>query len=135
MLFTGFITGLLTTIAIAGFKAHYLHLILLLIATNAFGSALGIYISSFYDTIIKAMGAMFMFIILLAFSTVSYYMPAFSPIYIKILPSYPMLFAFRETLLAEPKIGYIYGNIFLFSFLALVLFLLANKRFKKTLTV
>lgn len=135
MLSTGLITGLLTTIVIAGSRAHYLHLILLLIATNAFGSALGIYISSLYDTIIKAMGAMFMFIILLAFSTVSYYMPAFSPIVIKVLPSYPMLFAFRETLMAEPKIGYIYGNILLFSILTIILFLLANRRFKKTLTV
>ncbi len=135
MLVMGLITGLITTIALAGFKAHYLHLILLLIAANAFGSSLGLYIASLYDTFMKSMGTMYIIIVILAFSTISYYVPAFSPIIIKMLPSYPLLFAFRETLLKQPKLGYIYGNVILFSALGLIFFLLANRRFKKTLTV
>jgi hypothetical protein len=83
----------------------------------------------------KSMGVIYIIIIVLTFSTISYYMPAFSPAIIKLLPSYPMLFAFRETLLVEPKLVYIYGNIVLFCVLALIFFLLANRRFKKTLTV
>ncbi len=135
MLVMGLITGLITTAFIAGPKAHYLHLIFLLIVTNVFGSCLGLFIASFYDSFMKSMGAMYIIIIVLTFSTISYYMPAFSPVIIRLLPSYPMLFAFRETFLSEPKLAYIYGNIALFCVLGLVFFLLANRRYKKTLTV
>ena len=51
MLVTGLITGILTTLFVAGSQANYLHLILLLIATNAFGTTVGLFISSFYDFI------------------------------------------------------------------------------------
>ena len=135
ILVAGLISGLLTTIPVAGGKAHYLHLILLLVACNAFGSAVGLFIASFFDTMTKAMGWLYMSIIILAFASVSYYMPAFSPVIIRILPSYPMLFAFRETLYEVSNLRYIYANVIGFSCLGVVFFLLANYRFKKTLTV
>ena len=135
MLVSGLMSGLVATAFIAGLKAHYLHLVLLLIACNAFGSALGLFIASFFDTMTKAMGWLYMSIIVLALAVVSYYMPAFSPLVIRILPSYPMLFAFRETLHEVSDLRYIYANVLGFSLAGVVLFLLANWRFKKTLTV
>ena len=134
MLVMGLTSGLIATAFIAGLKAHYLHLILLLIATNVFGSALGLFISSFFNTMTKAMGWLYMSIIVLAFAAVSYYMPAFSPLVIRILPSYPMLFAFRETLFEVSNLRYIYLNVLGFSLAGVVLFLVSNWRYKKTLT-
>ncbi len=135
MLVSGLMSGLVATAFIAGLKAHYLHLVLLLIACNAFGSALGLFIASFFDTMTKAMGWLYMSIIVLALAVVSYYMPAFSPLVIRILPSYPMLFAFRETLHEGSDLRYVYANVLGFSLAGVVLFLLSNWRFKKTLTV
>ena len=135
MLVTGLISGIVATLFIAGSHAHYLHLILLLIACNFFGSALGLFISSFFDTMVKAMGWLYLSIIVLAFASVSYYMPAFSPWLIRILPSYPMLFAFRETLFQVSNLQYIYLTILGFSVAGVIIFLLTNWRFKKTLTV
>ena len=135
MLVAGLMSGLVATAFIAGAKAHYLHLILLLIACNGFGSALGLFIASFFDTLVKAMGWLYMSVIVLASAAVSYYMPAFSPLVIRILPSYPMLFAFRETLYDVSNLRYIYANVIGFSLFGVVLFLLSNWRFKKTLTV
>jgi hypothetical protein len=135
MLVAGLMSGLVATVFIAGAKAHYLHLILLLIACNGFGSALGLFIASFFDTMVKAMGWLYMSVIVLAFAAVSYYMPAFSPLAIRILPSYPMLFAFRETLYEVSNLRYIYTNVIGFSLFGVVFFLLSNWRFKKTLTV
>jgi ABC-2 type transport system permease protein len=135
MLVSGLMSGLVATAFIAGLKAHYLHLVLLLIACNAFGSALGLFIASFFDTMTKAMGWLYMSVIVLALAVVSYYMPAFSPLIIRILPSYPMLFAFRETLHEVSDLRYIYANVLGFSLAGVVLFLLSNWRFKKTLTV
>ena len=135
MLVAGLMSGLIATVFIAGTKAHYLHLILLLIACNGFGSALGLFISSFFDTMTKAMGWLYASVIILAFAAVSFYMPAFSPLIIRILPSYPMLFAFRETLYEISNLGYIYANVLGFSLAGVAFFLLSNWRFKKTLTV
>ncbi|MCK4543683.1 MAG: ABC transporter permease [Spirochaetales bacterium] len=135
ILVSGLMSGLVATIFLAGLKANYLHLILLLIATNAFGSTVGLFIASFFNTMVKAMGWLYVIIIILSFSAVSYYLPAFSPLIIRILPSYPMLFAFRETLYDVGNTGYIYTNVLGFSAASVILFLLANYRFKKTLTV
>ena len=135
LLVSGLMSGLVATVLIAGLKANYLHLIVLLIACNGFGSALGLFIASFFDTMTKAMGWLYMSVIVLAFAAVSYYMPAFSPLIIRILPSYPMLFAFRETLYEVANVGYIYANVVGFTLAGVVFFLLSNRRFKKTLTV
>lgn len=132
---SGLITGLIAVIFIAGRNANYFHIIILLIVFNAFGSALGLFVASYFDNITKAMGWLYMLIILFGFSTVSYYMPAFSPWAIRIIPAYPMLFSFRETLLSHIDVTYIYTNVALFAGLSIIFFLLANYRFKKTLTV
>ncbi len=135
MAVSGLLSGLITVILIAGSKVHYLHFIPLLIACNLFGSALGLFIAGFFNTMAKAMGWLYASVIILAFASVSYYMPAFSPLIIRILPSYPMLFAFRETLLEKPDIVFIYMNVLGFGLAGIVFFILANKMFKKTLTV
>lgn len=135
MLVTGLITALITTIFVAGSKPNYLHLVLLLIATNAFGTAVGLFIASFYDSIIKAFGSIYIIVVMFGLATVSYYMPSFSPLIVKLLPSYPMLFAFREVFFENPNISLIYWNVIGFSILAIVFFIWSNHRFKKTLTV
>ncbi len=135
MLVTGLLSGLIATVFVAGAKAHYFHLIVLIISLNAFGSALGLFIASFFDSMTKAMGWLYVSIIVLAFAAISYYLPAFSPLIIRILPSYPMLFAFRETLFEVVNLRYVYGNVAGFAAAAVVFFLLSNYRFKKTLTV
>ena len=74
-------------------------------------------------------------VIVLAFAAVSYYMPAFSPLIIRLLPSYPMLFAFRETMYDQSNLSYIYTTAGGFAVAAALFFLLSNYRFKRTLTV
>ena len=85
---TGLASGFIVLIPLAGAKAHYIHFIPLLIMTNLFGSALGLFIASFFDTMAKAMGWLYGTIITLGFASISYYMPAFSPLVIRLLPSY-----------------------------------------------
>lgn len=135
MLFTGLLTGLITTILVVGLKANYLYLILVLAASNFFGTALGLFIASFYDSIIKSMGALYIVIMIMAFGGISYFMPSFSPLIIRILPSYPLLFAFREVFLERPDTGMILETSGLFIAVGVVLFMMAVVRYKKTLTV
>jgi hypothetical protein len=135
LLVTGVVSALVVALLVAGSKPHYLHLMALVIACNFFGSALGLFIASFFNTMTKAMGWLYLAVIVLAFASISYYLPAFSPLAIRLLPSYPMLFAFRETLLDRANLGMIYANVGGFAAAGVVLFLLANYRFKRTLTV
>ena len=135
MLFTGLLTGLITTILVAGLKVNYLHLILVLAASNFFGTALGLFIASFYDSIIKSMGALYIVIMIMAFGGISYFMPSFSPLIIRILPSYPLLFAFRETFLTRPDTAFILTTSGLFILAGALIFMAAVLRYKKTLTV
>lgn len=135
MLCTGLLTGLLTTVLVAGKQVHYGLLFILLITANFFGTAVGLYIASFYDSVIKAMGALYVAIMILAFGAVSYFMPSFTPFFIRILPSYPLLFAFREVFLKKADIGYVLLNSGLFLCIGLVVFMISVKRYEKTITV
>ena len=135
MLFTGTLTGLMTVLAVAGSRVHIFHFLIFMAACNIFGSALGLLISSFFNSMTKSLGALYVVVIIMGLASVSYMMPAFSPLLIRLLPAYPMLYAFRQTLLASPDLGYIYFWAAVFMAAGVVLFVFANLRFRKTLTV
>lgn len=135
MALMGIVVSTLVVIAVAGFDVNYPLLLLMILVYNVFGSVAGLLITSFFDTMTKAMGAMFSSIFILMFGGFSYFMPSFSPAWIKLLPSYPMIFSFRELLLENGDVGYIFQNIAIFTALSIVLFAYTNFRFKKTLTV
>jgi hypothetical protein len=62
-------------------------------------------------------------------------MPSFSPLIIRILPSYPLLFAFREVFLERPDTAFILTTSGLFILAGALIFMAAVLRYKKTLTV
>lgn len=131
---TGLASGLLTVALVAGVHAHYPLFVVLLLATNAFGSAVGLFIASFFDDLSSAMGWVFGSVALLGLAAVSYYLPSFSPLAVRLLPSYPMLFAFRETLLAAPDAGLVWANVGGYSAGAFALFLLAERQYRRRMT-
>lgn len=135
MLLTGLVTGLLTVLAVAGEYVHYGHFLVLITAFNLFGSVLGLVIGSFYDSLTKSMGALYVVIVVLALASVSYFMPSFAPLAIRLLPSYPMLFALREVLTNEPDLAYVYTWSGVFVAAAMLLFWFAHWRYQKTITI
>lgn len=135
MLVTGLVTGLLSVLAVAGRQVHVLHFVAILTACNIFGSSLGLLIASFFNTMTKSLGALYIVVMIMALASVSYMMPAFSPLLIRLLPAYPMLYAFRQTLLSQPDTGYIYTWSAVFIVSGALLFWLANLRYKRTLTI
>ncbi|MEA1975628.1 MAG: ABC transporter permease [Bacillota bacterium] len=132
---SGLMSSFITTIFVAGTKANYIGLFFLLVTTNVFGSVLGLLITSFFKDMASAMGWMYSVIIILMFPSFSYYMPAFSPLALKLLPSYPMLFAYRELFFENGNLSYVYNVCLMFTVLSIIIFLIANKKFKKNLTI
>lgn len=135
LMLVGLLTGLMMAVAVSGFRLHILPFILLLLVCNGFGSILGLLIASFFDSITKAMGWLYLVIIVLSFSSVSYFMPSFSPLFVRILPTYPMLYAFRQVFLEHPDPGILYGTILVFLLISVALFVLSDWRYRKTITL
>ena len=135
ILTTVLVSSSIIAIPIMGLKPNYLlFYLLLLVSTFAF-SALGLYVSSFFDSISKAFGMLYVVMIVMLLPAFSYFLPGFDPLWLRFFPTYPMMQGIKETLTMQPDAGYVlvYSGVFLLGGLAL--FLLANTRFKKTLTV
>ena len=97
-------------------------------------ASLGLLVASFFDNISKSFGAMYAIMVALIVPAFSYYIPSFDPLWLRFFPSYPMLQGFKEILLRGDT-GYVLTYSFVFLAGGLALFVLANIRFKKTLTV
>ncbi|MFC1972461.1 ABC transporter permease [Chloroflexota bacterium] len=122
------------TIPVMGGQPNYLLFYVFLIITTFAMSSVGLLIASFFDTIAKAFGVMYAFMIVLMLPAFSYYIPSFDPVWLRFFPTYPMLQGFKEILVnGDAVYVLIYSLVFLAGGLAL--FALADIRFKKTLTV
>jgi len=135
MVMTGLLTSIPTVMILHGFDMNYLYFSLAVMSFSFFGSALGLLISSFFDSMMKSMGALYTVIMLMILPSLTYFMPAFSPWFMKFIPSYHMLFTFRDILLNQGNTGYILSSIGVFALIGIGLMGLATMRFKKTLTV
>lgn len=132
---TVLISSSIITIPIMGAQANYpLFYILLLISTFAF-SSLGLLVASFFDNISKAFGVLYAFVILMMLPALSYFLPSYDPLWLRLFPTYPLLQAMKEILMVKTDVGYvlIYSGVFLAG--GILLFFLANQRFRKSLTV
>lgn len=132
---TVFFSSSIITIPIMGLQPNYLMFYLyLLISTFAF-AALGLFIASFFDSMQKAFGALYGGMMVMMIPAFSYFIPSFDPVWIRFLPTYPLMQGFKEIIMVDGDMSYVllYSGVFLVA--GLLLFGLANLRFKKTLTV
>ncbi|MBC8390795.1 MAG: ABC transporter permease [Actinobacteria bacterium] len=132
---TSVVSGLIIIMPIMGFRINYGLLLLLLLTTGFFASSLGLLVASFYNNLMKAFGVIYLLIIILMVPSIAYFIPGWDPVWIKIIPSYPLLQGFKEIILPNGDI--VYPLIASAGFLAVgvVLFAITNIRFKKTLSV
>lgn len=135
ILVTSILSTLLVVIPIMGTQPNYLLLLVLLLTSGFFASALGLLIASFYDHLMKAFGAIFIVMILFMLPSISYFMPSWEPTWLKIFPTYSLIQGFKEVLIQNGDARYVLLSSLAYLVVGVVLFLLANKRFKKTLTV
>ncbi|MFC2039145.1 ABC transporter permease [Chloroflexota bacterium] len=134
ILTTVMVSSSIIAIPIMGWQPNYPLFYLFLIMTTFAVASLGLLVASYFNSVSKSFGIMYAIMITLMIPAFSYYVPSFNPLWLRFFPTYPMLQGFKEILL-NGDAGYVltYSVIFLAS--GLVLFALANIRFKKTLTV
>lgn len=132
---TSLVTSLIITVPVMGAQPNYLAMFVLLITTGFAASALGLLLSSFYDDMMQSFGVLYVFVIVMMLPNIAYFIPTWDPVWIKFIPSYAMLEGFKEAILPNGDTNFILLSSLAFFVGGLVLFLFANLRFKKTLTI
>lgn len=135
LLLTGVVSSFIIVVPVMGFQPNYLLLLVFLLTTGFFASSLGLLIASFYEDMTQAFGAIFIFMMAMILPNVAYFIPSWNPVWVKLLPTYPMLEGFKEIILKDGDISYVLMASLGFFVVGLLLFAIANKRYKKTLTV
>ena len=134
ILTTVVVSSSIITIPVMGGQPNYLLFYLFLIITTFAIASLGLLVASFFDSISKSFGIMYVIMIALMIPAFSYYLPSFDPLWLRFFPTYPILQGFKEILL-NGDAGYVLTYALIFLAGGLALFVLADMRFKKTLTV
>jgi len=134
ILTTVVVSSSIITIPVMGGQPNYLLFYIFLIITTFAIASLGLLVASFFDSISKSFGVMYAIMIALMIPAFSYFIPSFDPLWLRFFPTYPLLQGFKEILL-NGDAGYVLTYSLIFLAGGLVLFVLADMRFKKTLTV
>ncbi len=107
VLTTSLISSLVVTIPIMGAQPNYLLFVPTAALVSMVASMFGLWLASFFADVKSAYGIIFLMMLLLIIPALSYILPGFAPLWIRLMPTYPMLQAVKETLLKTPDTGYV----------------------------
>ena len=131
---TTIVTSLIMVVPVMGARTNYLLLLALLIPTGFFASVLGLLLAGYFDDIVKSFGVMYLLMIGMMLPAFSYYIPTWDPLWMKFIPSYYIIYGFKEIFIKGDtsyilliSLGYLAASF--------LLFLWANMRHKRTLSV
>ena len=88
-------------------KPNYLLVFIFLIASTYLFSSLGLLVGSFFDTMSKAFGVLYIMMIAMMLPAFSYYISSFDPVWIRFLPTYSILEGFKGIMKGQPDMSYI----------------------------
>mgnify|MGYP001766072562 CR=1 FL=1 len=135
VMLTALVTTLIIVIPIVGAQINYALLILLVLTTGFFGSGLGLILGGFYDDMEKSFGVLFSLMIVLGLPIIAYNLPSWDPLWVKFIPSYHIVYAFRELLVPNGDIPYVLWVSLAFTAAGMLLMWICNARYKRTLSV
>lgn len=132
---TSVITSLIMVLPVMGLQPNYFMLLVFLICSGFFASALGLLITSFYNNIMQAFGVLYMVIMVMLLPNIAYFTPSWDPTWLKFIPSHFFLQSFKEVLIPNGDMMFVLMTSGAFLVGGLILFAYSNYRFKKTLTL
>lgn len=135
IILTSIVTTLIITVPIMGFQPNYPAMVLFIVTSGFFAASLGLFLTSYYKDIVEAFGAMYIVIVIMVMPNISYFTPSWDPDWVKIIPSYVMLQSFKEIISVNGNMAYVLLASLGFAVLGVDIFILANYRFKKTLSL
>ncbi len=133
MIILGFISCIISSLLVVGNKPDYLLLLSLVAVGSIFSSSVSLIISSFFKNISQAFIWIAIVNITLGLPLISYFLPSFAPIYIKILPTYPLIFGMQEAVFSTGNTEIITNTIILFVELSVITYLLSIIAYRRYL--
>ncbi|OPL07337.1 MAG: hypothetical protein AVO33_05945 [delta proteobacterium ML8_F1] len=128
-------TSLLIVVPLMGFEVNYLNLLALVI-TSAFAfSSLGLLVTTYYRNMMQSFGVFYILIVAMMVPSITYFLPGFEPRWVQWIPTYHLLEGFKDIIAGGGNGPYILKISLGFVLGGLLLFVYANHRFKKTLTL
>lgn len=135
IIITSIVTTLIMTVPVMGLQPNYPAMVLFLVCSGFFAASLGLFLTSYYEDIVEAFGAMYIIIMIMVMPNISYFTPSWDPDWVKIIPSYVMLQSFKEIISVGGNMTYVMVASLGFVVIGIDIFILANYRFKKTLSL
>jgi len=133
MFLLGLVSMYFVTLTTVGLRANLGLMFLIAVSGSFFGSSLGLLITSFFDRLSKAMVWIIFVSLMLSAPFASYYLPSFSPLFIRIMPTYSLLFALKETIYQTGQTSIVYEAAGLSLVLGTLLFGAVYKRYNNKL--
>jgi hypothetical protein len=127
------ITTLAITLSVMGTQPNYPMLLVLLITSSFAASSFGLVVASFYDNMMKAFGAIYVAMMILMLPAIAYFIPSWQPFWVTIIPTHFLIQGFKETVLVNGDMGFVWLSSGIFLGVGIILFVWANQRFKKML--
>ena len=90
------LTSLVMIVPLMGTRINYLMLLAFLIPTGLFSSGLGLVVAGYYDDMVKSFGVMYMLMIGMMLPGLGYFTPSWDPLWLKFIPSYYIIYGFKE---------------------------------------
>lgn len=131
---TMLVTSLLLVVPLMGLKVHYPLLVWFLVTTGFFASGLGLVVAGYFDDMAQSFAVLFLIMISLMLPALAYFSPSWNPAWLKLLPSYYIIYGFRE-ILRQADLGFVARLSATFLAGGAALFAWAHARFRRTLTV
>lgn len=133
MFLLGLVSMYFVTFTTVGLRANLGLMLLIALSGSFFGSSLGLFITSFFDRLSKAMVWIIFVSLLLSAPFASYYLPSFSPLLIRMMPTYSLLFALKETIYQTGQTDIVYKAVGLSFMTGMILFGMVYTRYRKKL--
>lgn len=133
VLLTAVVTSLIILIPITGFGINYGLMLLMLVSSSFFSCVVGFLLAGFYDSVEKAFGMIFILMVLMMLPAISYFLPGWNPVWVKYLPSYPIIQGLKEILI-NGSVSYPILASAGFLAAGAVLFIFTDRRFRKSLS-
>lgn len=133
MIILGWISTIISTFLVVGLNADYFSLLIIVTVASIFASGLGLIIASFFENISQSMIWIIFISIIFSLPFVSYFVPSFAPLYIRLLPTYSLQFALREAIFPTGNIKLIYSTVLTFAVLSILNYVVAIFIYKRNM--
>lgn len=94
----GFLFTLIFTPLVFGVQAKYFQLLLVVALGSVLSTSVGLIFASFYKNLSQSLVAFISLYIFFGLPILTYFIEGFSPWYLKVIPTYPILFALKNAL-------------------------------------